>query len=240
MKDATPHQLSFILDEHRYQANFLIDEDGGDALFRRLEQERAALQKGDFKLEAVIDMSDLQVYALPMNAQANANSAEGELDNIVSALSLNGEPETPALADVRAKAVALDALTDALSAEQTQVTLLEFNWENGGGGDNAYGSDFLSTKAPSDAGMAFEDALENWMTEEEHGYDFAFSDGNPPAPTVNASSALADLSGTLLDNSNGDEDSLAHAWGKVLAKVSAELNAPAVAPPAARTRSPRP
>lgn len=236
---ATPHQISFILDKQRYQQNFLIAPDDGRALYLRLSQEVDGLKTEGFALSLIMDMSDLQVYPLSPSSGEGAMAAQSLLENIASALDLDYDTDET-LAPVIEKAKALDSITAALSEDETQGTLVEFTWNNGGGDDNAYADTFCSTKVVSGASGHFEDALENWMQDEGHAYDFSFMDADKEPPTMDASAALEDLSGTLLDNSSDHNDSLINAWGKVLARVATELKTAAATPPISRARKSRP
>lgn len=222
MADLTAHQISFILNKHRYQENFLVDAEEGRALGQRLRQAQKRLRDEGFGLALTMDMSDLQVYPL-MPHSGNIESALALVATIADALDVALDDKT--LAAVLVTAEALDALVGGLPEDQIQTVNLDFTWNNGGGDDNGYSDCFCSTRTPPRAGGAFEAALENWMEAQGHGYDMVFQNREEAQATMCAGEALDGLGQTLLDNSGGDPASLLHAWGLVLTGEAAAWKA---------------
>lgn len=236
---ASAHQISFILDKVRYQQDFLIEPAEAEALNKRLDAERDALEGKGFDFVTVLKLSDLSVRELD-DAHEPAGSAVELLETITSAVSVSLEGDVPE--DLKAlleEAQSLDTDKAVIQANPEDLVNLEINftWDNDGD-DNAFTQRFQVAHVQTPAADAFVSGLEEWLLHEGHAYDLTVG----PADTDVSDrwqDALRELAGTLKDNSEGSHDTLDFVWGEALEKISGEDLAPKPEEPTVKARRSR-
>lgn len=234
------YQISFILNEYRYQQNVWLDEATAQQLRVRLVNEQTAWNNDKKTAGAITipDPQDLQVFKL--GDTPNTDNAETFFGTIIDALSLDDNDDDEALKSLQSQAKALSNDFDPAALEPTTIrfTDVEFTWDNGGGDDNAFWDGYCYPSEKASKNETFMDGLENWLLNEGHAYDVAFS-----APTGQKEAmeslpeALMDMSGTLRAN-GPDEDMKEAKWAKVLEVIAHEISPVEDGAPK-RTRRPR-
>lgn len=214
-----PYSLSFILDEHRYEADFMAEEAEAQAFFKRLDEARRTMPEvAEDTTSALLNIQDLQVYPIPVGHKG----AEGpeEFVRYVLEEGLNRKmdhlrEEDQALMNA---AQAMEAACQASKANGAEAFYLsvDFTWNNGGGDDNAFSWTLEGTVDQERALLDFMDQFEAWLEDRGHGYDLAVGYDSGEAPTDTLKDAVRDLVGTLDTNYERSPESLGQAWANVL------------------------
>jgi hypothetical protein len=233
----TPHFLSFILDDHRYEATFMASPASAQALFQRLDLESRHLEnRGASSTAALLNLQDLQVGTLTLGHDDATNAKkfltyvveEGLNQQMADALA-----EAPALAQLVATAQTLDTacVTATQQGAEPLYLAVAFTWENGGGDDNAFHWTVQGTKDQETAMYAFVAQFESWLTDESHGYDLTVGEDAGEAPKASLREALRDLVGTLEENYPPQHKdpyavTVGQAWTQALREALNDLPAP--------------
>lgn len=224
MTQPIPHALSFVLDESRHEVDFLATPSEATSLWRRLEAIRTA--------DLVAGHDTVQDWQVRPLTQSEPGSAVHLVDTIVEALALD-EEEDAQIEALMTKAKANDALAGA--SGNTVGHVVDFVWDNGGGDDNCFTQAFLSASHDegSRASAAFVDALEDWLDNEGHAYDFTFGPVQTSGPEQPMAEAVQELADELADNE--DPSSLATSWAQHLRQAVTDTSpAPARRKPGVR------
>lgn len=214
-----PHyQISFLLNNHRYQQDVRCPEDRANAFFERLENGKDALQKLGV---STMDLQDLQVYLLDRDKDRyDESSAYGLLETLTDAVSINLESpedleEEPEVAKLIVLAKTLDVAFEGTPKDQLLSVQMDFTWDNGGGDDNAFTDGYAAPVNMRKERKAFEEALGDWL-ETGHGYDVCFKNiANETDETMDLLSGVRDLIETLKENYEGT-DGLPVRWIEVM------------------------
>lgn len=153
----------------QYEISFMLD---GLHQFRfqgHHEQARAIRQAmiQDSKASSV-DVGDIQVYPV---GGSHKGGAQELVDDLVSALWLSEEDQAEQGIEAL---LGLARQVDSQAREiSDQSHLVEFVWNNGGGDDNPFGQSFQVNSQHAETAEQFSDALEAWLVDHDHGYDYS-------------------------------------------------------------------
>lgn len=226
MTSPTPHALSFILGGRRREIDFLATASEASDLFQHLRSVQMASRTANQD-----SVQDLQVR--PLSAPSPGSASE-LLTTITDAVDTDDTEEDPEIQTLTALAEASDTLAETDSTPL--IHEVNFAWDNGGGDDNLFTQDFLgsSSMAGVQASTAFADALEQWLNNHSHAYDFTLGPGEMDAPTDTLVEAVGDLAQELDDAvASGDAPLVASVWAGHLRQAVEE---PATPPAPARRK----
>jgi hypothetical protein len=208
------YQIDFLLNARRHQADVWMTPDQAKAVETALTKAASSLR--------VDRQPVIAGLGVRLMSDEGIGTALEALDTIGTAVGESvAAPSSPAFAVLVEQAKAIDAEA-AVPTATTVCQSIEFIWDNGGGDDNAFAQSFMAQKQSARVDV-FADALDGWLTEEGHAYDFAVLQGwSADHAFDRLHMGLIYLNSAVRAGSDGDE--MDRIWAENLVTIGHQLD----------------